>query len=169
MFGRESRNQMRAFGTRRFTKEIMRTTSDNFTKLMIGFEGEVLKGYLDSAGFLSVGIGHLCKKDESYRLGKAISLDESRRLFRQDSAWAIKAVDRMVTVELTPNQFDALVSLCFNIGENAFRKSTLLKKLNAANYKGCADAFRQWIYAGGKVSKGLVNRRTKEKVLFEKA
>lgn len=135
---------------------------------MIGFEGEILEGYLDSAGLLTVGIGHLVKPNESYRLGKAITLEESRRLFRQDSAWAIKAVDRMVTVELTANQFDALVSLCFNIGENAFKKSTLLKKLNAGNYKGAAEAFMSWIFAGGKKVKGLEKRRAKEKALFEK-
>jgi lysozyme len=76
------------------------------------------------------------------------------------------AVNNAVTVPLNQNQFDALVSLAYNIGTNAFSKSTLVKKLNANDIRGAADQFDVWVNAGGKRMQGLVNRRAKEKALF---
>lgn len=146
----------------------MNKTSENFTKIMISFEAEKLVGYRDSVGLPTVGIGHLIKAGESYGVGKSITLEESRRLFAEDSQWAKNAVNRVVLVPLTQNQFDALCSLCFNIGERAFKNSTMVKKINLLDYKGAARAFLSWVYANGKVSKGLMNRRVKEKALFEK-
>ena len=67
------------------------------------------------------------------------------------------------------NQFDALVSLTYNIGTGAFKKSTLLKKLNEADYKSASAQFNVWNKGGGKVMQGLVNRRAVERKLFEKA
>ena len=69
---------------------------------------------------------------------------------------------------LTQNQFDALVSLTYNIGANAFTNSTLLKKLNTGDYKAAAHQFEVWINAGGQRMQGLVNRRAIEKLLFLK-
>ncbi|KQD16250.1 lysozyme [Acinetobacter baumannii] len=69
---------------------------------------------------------------------------------------------------LTQNQFDALVSLAYNIGSGAFKGSTLLKLLNKGDYKGAADQFLVWNKAGGKVMKGLVRRREAERALFLK-
>ena len=76
------------------------------------------------------------------------------------------AVNRYVQVPITQNQFDALVSFCYNLGQEALRTSTLLKKLNNKDYNGAADAFLNWVYAGGKKLQGLVNRRTDERKLF---
>ncbi|EXA91352.1 phage lysozyme family protein [Acinetobacter baumannii 1267820] len=59
---------------------------------------------------------------------------------------------------LAQNQFDALVSLTYNIGSGVFKKSTLLKRLNKGEYQGAADQFLVWNKAGGKVMKGLVRR-----------
>ncbi len=73
-----------------------------------------------------------------------------------------------VTVPLNQNQFDALVSLTYNIGSGAFNNSTLLKKLNKGDYQGAADQFLVWNKAGGKVMKGLVRRREAEQALFLK-
>lgn len=56
------------------------TTSDNFTSLMISFEREVLKGYLDPVGIPTIGIGHVIRKGEPYKVGQAITREESRRL-----------------------------------------------------------------------------------------
>ncbi|MBL4860894.1 MAG: lysozyme, partial [Acinetobacter sp.] len=64
------------------------------------------------------------------------------------------------------NQFDALVSLAYNIGTGAFSGSTLVKKLNVHDIRGAADQFDVWVNAGGKRMQGLVNRRTVEKALF---
>ena len=67
---------------------------------------------------------------------------------------------------MNQNQFDALVSLAYNIGTGAFNKSTLVKKLNAGDIRGAADQFDVWINAGGKRMQGLVNRRAREKALY---
>lgn len=77
-------------------------------------------------------------------------------------------VTQTVQVSLTQNQFDALVSLTYNIGPQAFRNSTLVKKLNASDYVGAAAQFLVWNKAGGQVLQGLVNRRQREKKLFER-
>ncbi|MNN58264.1 Lysozyme RrrD [compost metagenome] len=77
-------------------------------------------------------------------------------------------VSKAVTVALNQNQFDALVSLAYNIGASAFSQSTLVKKLNANDIRGAADQFDVWVNAGGKRMQGLVNRRSKEKQLFLK-
>lgn len=77
-----------------------------------------------------------------------------------------QTVNDAVTVLIDQNQFDALVSLAYNIGSGAFAKSTLLKKLNAGDYKGAADQFDVWVNAGGKRMQGLVNRRAREEAVF---
>ena len=79
------------------------------------------------------------------------------------------AVNTAVVVPINQNQFDALVSLAYNIGIKAFKNSTLLKKLNVGDIRGAAAQFDVWNKAGGKVMQGLVNRRAVERKLFEKA
>jgi peptidoglycan hydrolase-like protein with peptidoglycan-binding domain len=78
----------------------------------------------------------------------------------------VDAVRARVSVPLTQNQFDALVSFTFNVGAGAFGGSTLLKRLNAGDYAGGADEFGKWTKSGGKVFAGLVRRRTEEAALF---
>ncbi len=78
------------------------------------------------------------------------------------------AVNDVVSVPLSQNQFDALVSLAYNIGTNAFKTSTLVKYLNALDYKAAAYEFPKWNRRGGKVLKGLVRRREAERALFLK-
>ena len=67
---------------------------------------------------------------------------------------------------ITQNMFDALVSLCYNIGSGAFRSSTVLRLLNSGDYEGAASAFSMWRKAGGQVNNGLVRRRQLEIALF---
>jgi lysozyme len=76
-----------------------------------------------------------------------------------------QAVSEMVKVPLNQNQFDALVSLSYNVGPKGF--PTLLRKLNAHDYQGAADSFKLYNKAGGKVYKGLVDRRAEEAELFK--
>ncbi len=78
----------------------------------------------------------------------------------------MRAVNRLVTVPLTQNQFDALISFVFNLGIGNFRTSTLLKKLNAGDYTGAAKEFPPWVRADGKQLPGLIKRRDAEKALF---
>ena len=77
-------------------------------------------------------------------------------------------VNKYVRVPLTQNQFDALVSLAYNIGGSRFRKSTLVKKLNQYDYVGAANSFWMWRRSGRKILKGLVRRRAEEKKLFNR-
>lgn len=80
---------------------------------------------------------------------------------------AEEAIQDYVTVPLTQGQHDALVSFIYNVGVGAFRRSTLLKHLNAGDTKAAAREFGRWVYAGGEVWDGLVHRRAAERKLFE--
>ena len=95
-----------------------------------------------------------------------LTLDEIQLPIKEHLKRFEKTVNDLVKVPLTQNQFDALVSLTYNIGTGAFEKSTLLKKLNTGDYQGAADQFTVWNKGGGKVLQGLVNRRAKEKEVF---
>ncbi len=142
------------------------TVSDNFTALMISFEREVLKGYLDPAGIPTIGIGHVILPGETYKVGQAITREESRKLFKKDTAWAIDAVNRLVTRPINQTQFDALVSLVFNIGEDAFARSTVRRETNRGHFEKAAKAFALWNKSRGQALKGLVRRRRAEAKLF---
>jgi peptidoglycan hydrolase-like protein with peptidoglycan-binding domain len=76
------------------------------------------------------------------------------------------AVNRLVKVPLSQGQFDALVSFSFNVGEGALADSTLLRKLNARDYKGARREFARWNKGGGRVLPGLTRRRAAEAKLF---
>ena len=71
-----------------------------------------------------------------------------------------------IKVKVTQSQFDAMVSLAYNIGAGAFLKSTLLKKVNAGDFAGAGEQFLRWNKAGGKEVLGLTKRREREKQLF---
>ena len=77
-----------------------------------------------------------------------------------------KYVEKYVTVSLTQNQFDALVSWTFNLGPGNLKESTMLKKLNQGLYEEVPDEMRRWNKAGGEVLEGLVRRRDAEAELF---
>jgi lysozyme len=159
------------------TKAGMTATSnvtDLIARLITGHEGEVLTVYQDVAGFWTVGKGHLIKPTDTVRGEKLhpygpiqrITKEESDAFFLQDTETARNAVANRVAVPLTVNQRAALVSLVFNIGTGAFGTSTLLRKLNAGDYKGAADQFLVWKKAGGADVPGLLRRRESERALF---
>jgi lysozyme len=78
------------------------------------------------------------------------------------------AINRLVYVDISQNQYDALVCLVFNIGISAFSKSTLLRELNQGDFVGAADQFDVWVFDNGKRVLGLEHRRKIEKTLFLK-
>lgn len=127
------------------------------------FEGCRLEAYKCPAGVWTIGYGHT---GADVSQGRKITKDEAERLFRQDLMIHCNNVSKLVKVPLTQNQFDALVSLEYNIGCGYFSNSTLLRLLNAKNYKGAAEQFAVWRLSGGKVSPGLVRRRKAEQELF---
>jgi len=142
-------------------------------KLLEELEGRRSEVYLDSKGLPTIGVGHLLTKSE-LSSGKIVILGEPIEyrnglthqqiddLLMQDTYLASSCVDRSVKVTLTPYQREALVSFVFNIGREAFKQSTLLRKLNQGLYDEVPGQMRRWIYEGTKVSQGLVNRREKE-------
>lgn len=138
-------------------------TSMKGIDLIQHFEGFSDVVYVCPAGFKTIGFGHMLREGETYDkisrgLGESILMDDLHQFE--------EAVHRLVSVDLTQNQFDALVSFTFNLGPGALAKSTLLKKLNQGDYAAAAREFNRWIYAAGKPLKGLVKRRQAETDLF---
>jgi lysozyme len=131
--------------------------------LIKGFEGLQLKPYKCPAGVWTIGYGHTAGVKET---SAAITETQAVNYLKEDVQGAEDTVRRLVNVPLTQNQFDALVSFVFNIGETQFASSTMLTKLKGKDYAGAAEEFDRWKFAGGKVLNGLVNRRAKEKQFF---
>lgn len=146
-------------------------------KFMEEAEGRKAMSYFDSAGKLTIGIGHLITPKEigsrviviageKVTWNAGLSDAQIDTLLRQDLAIAHQAVHDTVQVDLTQNQHDALVSFVFNIGVSAWRKSIALAVLNKHHYADVPGCLRQWNKEtkGGRkvVSRGLVNRREVE-------
>ena len=136
---------------------IAESTLDFITKE----EGSRNKAYKDSKGLPTIGVGHLIKADEPHLLNATLSDQEVKELLKSDLKWCSEAVESSVKVPLTQNQFDALYSLCFNIGGTAFKNSTVVKRLNANDLKGAAEAILMWNKPAV-----LIKRREREKALF---
>ena len=124
-------------------------------------EGARNKAYKDSKGLWTIGVGHLIKPDEQHLITATLTDEQVEELLRSDLKWCSEAVESSVRVPLSQSQFDALYSLCFNIGETAFRKSTVVRKINENDLKGAADAILMW-----NKPEVLVNRRKRERALF---
>lgn len=139
-------------------------TSDRGLNFITHFEGVRTVRYLDVAGKPTIGVGHLIKEGEAFN--EPISMVMVKQLLKIDITEAELAVLKNVTVRLNQHHFDALVSFIFNVGAGAFKKSTLLKKLNAGDYDGAGEEFKRWDKAGGKKVAGLTRRRQYEASLF---
>ncbi|MHC5170108.1 lysozyme [Acinetobacter johnsonii] len=135
--------------------------------IICGFEGKRLAAYDDGVGVWTIGFGTTVYPNGiKVKKGDNCTEAQAKDFMAHDLKKFEAAVNNAVTVPLSQNQFDALVSLAYNIGTNAFSGSTLVKKLNSNDFRGAADQFDIWVNAGGKRMQGLVNRRAKEKALF---
>lgn len=105
---------------------------------------------------------------EGVKLGMRWTREEADAAFMRELEKFEFAVQRLVTVEMNQNEFDALTSFAYNCGEGALGKSTILRKLNKGDRKGAAAAFHMWNKGGGRVLPGLVRRRREEAELFLK-
>ena len=142
--------------------------SANCLELIKASEGLRLAPYRCPAGVPTIGYGNT-----RYADGRAVKLTDPPITKTQADALLMAtlqpyadAVNRYVQVELSQNQFDALVDFTYNLGPQALRTSALLKLLNAGNYAGAADQFDVWVMGGGHRLTGLVARRAAEKELF---
>jgi len=142
----------------------MRQINQEGLNLIKQWEGLHLEAYLCPAKVWTIGYGHTL----TAKSGMSISEAEAFNLLRGDLARFQRCVEDAVQVTLNDNQFAALVSFCFNVGEGAFRGSTLLKKLNAGNFDAVPSELARWNKVGKNVSAGLVNRRAAEAGLWVK-
>ncbi|MGK7954954.1 MAG: glycoside hydrolase family protein [Crocosphaera sp.] len=128
------------------------------------FEGCKLRTYRDTGGIPTIGYGHT---GSDVYLGECISEREAESLLKKDVERFEKAVSTEVRVPLSQNQFDALVSFAFNVGQGNLHSSTLLRKLNQKDYQGAAHEFPRWCKdSRGQELLGLKRRREAEKKLF---
>ncbi|MEM7740313.1 MAG: lysozyme, partial [Pseudomonadota bacterium] len=139
----------------------------NGLSLIKDFEGLELEAYQDIVGVWTIGYGHTDHAGPpEVTPGLTITADEAEDILRNDLGQYENAVTKAVKVDITQNMFDALVSITYNIGVNGMKGSTFIKRLNAKNYTGCAEAMQWWNKAGGQVVSGLKRRREAEADLF---
>jgi GH24 family phage-related lysozyme (muramidase) len=142
--------------------------------LIKSFEGFKPHLYNCPAGDATIGYGHLVHHGpvcgDASEVPFLSGIDEVRasELLLTDVEYAEHAVLRLVNVNLTQGQYDALVSFTYNEGAGRLQTSTLLKLLNAHNYTGAEAQFSDWVYGGGgEKLPGLVTRRSAETAMFK--
>ena len=144
-------------------------TSDAGKNLIKSFEGKRLVAYDDGTGVWTIGCGTIkYPNGNAVKKGDVCTDAQVDQYFSNDLVKFENSVNSLVKVPLTQNQFDALVSFSYNVGAGNLAASTLLRKLNAKDYKGAASEFARWNKAGGKVMNGLTKRCNAEKELFLK-
>ena len=142
-------------------------------------EGIRYKPYKCPAALWTIGVGHVLYPDQaklqmveriSYPLkptdNRVWSKDEVNVLLEYDLKRFVQGVARYCPTIANQGQFDALVSFSFNCGLGTLQRSTLRQKHNRGDYVGAADEFLKYTKGGGKVLKGLVNRRNDERALY---
>ena len=132
------------------------------------FEGCLLKASNKLDGVWTIGYGQTGRYyGKRVRRGMTTTKAEAHAWLRDHSIKTYEdAVTQAVKVPLNQNQFDALVSFTYNVGVGALKQSTALRKLNAGDYAGAADALTMWTKCRRKVLAGLVRRRKEERALF---
>lgn len=136
------------------------------------WEGKYLTAYhgaADRPGLLTIGYGHTdAAGPPKVVAGMTITEQEAQDILRSDLGKVEASVERTVKVKINDNQFAALVSFVYNVGENNFAGSTLLRKLNAGQYDVVPSELMKWTKANGVTVKGLANRRAAEGALWVK-
>lgn len=148
--------------------------------LIASFEGYVPTPYEDSAGFCTIGYGHLIGRrhctaeDRSHYSGWSSA--RFLEILNQDASQAVASVNSAVKVRLgviparAQARFDALCSLAFNIGGGAFAASHLVREINRKgaprDWASCGPLMLEWDHAGGVVVPGLLARRQREFAIF---
>jgi lysozyme len=149
------------------------THSQACTTLVAGFEGFKPVAYQDGNGIWTIGYGRI----GNVQPGDTCTEAQALQWLSEDLGTADEAVNRLVTASLTQNEFDALVSLTYNIGQGNFASSTCCRLINqgqpAQGIESIAyyenDAWHGWVFVAGRVSAGLLRRRQTEQALFNQA
>jgi lysozyme len=161
--------------------------SDKALKMITHHEGLRQKPYLCAAHMWTIGVGHVLYPEQfklpvvakegytgmlrkDYPLkpedNRVWSMEEINDILRKDLTSFERGVVKFCPVPLTQGMLDGLVSFSFNVGLGTLQRSTLRQKLNRGDKEGAADEFLKYTIAGGKVLKGLVNRRNDERAIF---
>lgn len=154
----------------------MRQINEAGIHLIMQFEGFRPRVYLCSANYWTIGYGHMIRGFDKSRDTRAVmagnpypngvTQDEATQLLTQDLQKASMAVERLIPVSLTDNQFAALVSFTFNLGSGNLRASALRRKLLRREYNAASEEFKRWIFSAGRQERGLIRRRRAERLLF---
>ena len=140
-------------------------TSDKGIDQIKSFEGFRAMPYQDVVGKWTVGYGHLMVSGDGCVQGSLITMGQATELLRKDLQSAENCINQQ-DIDLTQNEFDALVSFVYNLGCGAFQHSTLLKLLKTGRKNEAAGEFPAWCMAGGKRNEGILNRRFAEQDCF---
>ena len=141
--------------------------SQNGVNFIKSHEALRLKAYQDSKGVWTIGWGHT----KNVHPGDVITREQAEQFIRDDFVW----VERTLNADLvtgrdkplvTQNEFDALCSLVFNVGSDAYLDSTVRRKIKQGDKMAAARAFKMWVYSEHKFIQGLANRRADEVRLF---
>lgn len=144
----------------------MRHITQNGINLIKRFEGFSAHIYVCPSGYQTIGYGHVVKEHEREIFKNGITEKQAEELLRLDVQEAERGVLRLITVSLTDNQFDALVSFTFNLGAGALQRSTLRWKVNREEHEAAPAEFVKWVWAGGRKLEGLIRRREAEAALY---
>jgi GH24 family phage-related lysozyme (muramidase) len=153
--------------------------SDKSIKVIKHHEGVRTTPYQCPALLWTIGVGHVIDPTHARvplaerkslpipdGWNRKISMEEVDDILRKDLATFERGVERYCPVKLTQGQFDALVSFSFNVGLGTLQRSTLRQKVLRGDMEGAAEEFLKYTIGGGKVLKGLVNRRNDERAMF---
>ena len=153
--------------------------SDKAIEMIKHHEGVRQKPYRCPAKLHTVGVGHVLypeqgkmKIEERDGFGlkdadnRTFSMEEVNGILKADLARFERGVVQFCSVPLTQGQYDALISFSFNVGLGTLQRSTLRQKILRGDMEGAAEELLKYCKAGGKILKGLENRRKDERALF---
>ncbi|MBP1043633.1 C40 family peptidase [Vagococcus sp. BWB3-3] len=127
------------------------------------WEGVRLTSYQDSVGVWTIGYGHT----KGVTSGMSISQAQAEAYLKDDITSHVVHMKKVISVNLNQNQFDALASFHFNLGPYVLQNdATLLGYINKSQWQNVGTQMKKYVYAGGSVLQGLVNRRNDEVNLF---
>jgi lysozyme len=144
----------------------MRLTESGI-ELIKSFEGFRSEAYRDPAGVWTIGYGHTSAAGEPrVAEGMTVSRSEADAILRRDAANFSRQLNRALRVQLTDEQFSALVSFTYNVGPENLRRSSVLEAVNKSDFASVPRRLSLWTKAGGRVLPGLVKRRAAEAAMF---
>lgn len=143
-------------------------TSNSGIQFIKKEEGCILHVYKDQVGLDTIGVGHLVQPGENWP--KEITMEQAEAILKTDLSRFEVNISKVVKIPLLQHEFDALISLSFNIGTGNFNKSSVLRYLNVGDKAEAVRWFKAWTKArkNGKLITllVLVNRRIREARLF---